>query len=44
MSHHQAFVRTNQILLTQHILLKQLIFAETTPNFCLLSYLLLSHH
>jgi len=36
------FVLTNQTLLTQHILLNQLIFAEAA-NFCLLSYLLLSH-
>jgi len=41
LSHHQVFVRTNQILMTQHISLNQLIFAETA-NFCLLSYLLLS--
>ena len=38
LSHHHVFVLTNQILLTQHILLNQLIFAETA-NFCLLSYL-----
>jgi len=43
LSNHHVFVLTNQILLTQHILLTQLIFAETA-NFCLLSYLLLSHH
>jgi len=40
---HRIFVLTNQILVTHHILLNQLIFAETA-NFCLLSYLLLSNH
>jgi len=43
LSHHHVFVQTSPILLTQHILLNQLIFAETA-NFCLFSYLLLSHH
>jgi len=35
-------VLTNQILLTLHILLNQMIFADTA-NFCLLSYLLFCH-
>jgi len=42
-SDHHVFVLTSQILLTQHILPNQLIFAATA-NFRLLSYLLLSHH
>jgi len=36
-------MRTNQILLTRHILPNQLIFGEIA-NFCLLSYLLSNHH
>jgi len=36
LSHHHVFVLTNQILLTQHMLPNQLIFAATT-TFCLLS-------